>query len=313
MKTNILITVDVETWKHEGRLLPFETNVLGLTGGREYGVQKIMDVCDAHGAKATFFVDALEHRAVGEKPLSELCRRIESAGHGAQLHVHPNWIPGNEQGLLSAYPYEAQRAAIAEGAMMMEKWTGRKPAAFRAGAYGASLDTLRALRDSGIGLDSSYFLGNRNCVLWRELGGKTANASFSAEGVTEIPVTVYGMALPNRKSKIDINACSLQELKHAVDRIMEFNAKSRAGLRNIVIFLHSFSFVKWNPSYVAAGPDGKTLEKFVQFIGYIRDNYGNAAAFRKLEECGRPEAEEDFLPRLGFGDFISRMAGRIWC
>ena len=314
-KTNILVTVDVETYHAAGRPLPFETNVLGQVKGKEEcGVFQIMKVCEEHGAKATFFVDVYEHHAFGEKPLAELCQRINAGGHSVQLHAHPNWIPGRDRGLMKDYDLEAQRAIISEGRDLLKKWTGKAPVAFRAGAYGANLDTIEALKDNGITKDSSFFSGNANCALCSQLGGKRANVSFKIGDVTEIPVTVYTMFdIPgwNKKSKIDINACSLAELKSAFDKIMVFNRSSVNKLRNVVIFLHSFSFIKWNNSFTRAEVEGKIFKKFVEFIGYIKNRYSAESGFRKMEECPEPGGEADYLPKLGMSELFARFAGRL--
>lgn len=313
-KTNILVTVDVETYPAAGRPLPFETNVLGQVKGKECGVFQIMKVCEEHGAKATFFVDVYEHHSFGEKALAELCQRINARGHSVQLHAHPNWIPGRNLGLMKDYDLESQRAIISEGRELFKKWTEKAPVAFRAGAYGANLDTIEALKDNGITKDSSFFPGNANCALCSQLGGKRVNVSFKIADVTEIPVTVYTMFDMlgwNKKSKIDINACSLVELKSVFDKIMAFNRSSINKLRNVVIFLHSFSFIKWNNSFTRAEVDGKLFEKFVEFIGYIKDYYSGEFGFKKMEECPEPRGEAEFLPKLGMRELFARFAGRL--
>ena len=58
----LLLTVDTEGSLHNGKPLPLEAMVYGHVDGGEFGIGRIMDLCDARGAKATFFVSALEHR-----------------------------------------------------------------------------------------------------------------------------------------------------------------------------------------------------------------------------------------------------------
>ena len=45
-KTKFWVTIDVETYFADNKLLPFDVNIYGAVKGEEYGVPKIMQICD---------------------------------------------------------------------------------------------------------------------------------------------------------------------------------------------------------------------------------------------------------------------------
>jgi peptidoglycan/xylan/chitin deacetylase (PgdA/CDA1 family) len=72
------------------------------------------------------------------------------------VHTHPNYHEEyNKNNKLSRYPYEVQYKMIKKDYDLILTHTGKKPKLFRAGKFAANEDTLRVLRDIGIGIDSS--------------------------------------------------------------------------------------------------------------------------------------------------------------
>jgi hypothetical protein len=135
---------------------------------------------------------------------------------------------------------------VADGARLLQEWTGLPVVAHRAGAYSANKDSIDALARNRITLDASLFPGEAHC----RLNGLGLPVNFPGRigGVTEIPVTVYerrerpaglGRLLPPHVvlGKIDVNA--MDDERQAVAAL---SAVSAANLPFIVIFLHSFSF-----------------------------------------------------------------------
>ena len=208
-QTHFIVTVDTETFLVNNQLLPFETNIYGNIDGVEYGVRKIMEICERYKAKATFFVDVYMYYRYGENMVRTLCEVINDRGHDVQLHAHANWIPNCSDEFVSAYSLQEQINIIAEGKNLISKWTGCVPIAFRAGSYGLNLDTIRALEANGFLIDSSYFPLNKNCEMSKQLNNKYQNKLFKIGPVTEIPVSTYWLICTSfykKNSKVDINA-----------------------------------------------------------------------------------------------------------
>lgn len=271
MKARFILTIDTETFRVAGQLLPFETHHYAESPQGSFGVPRIMEICDRYDVKATFFTDVYMHHHYGEADVADLCQRIHSAGHDLQLHAHTSWFPDSRSGFMNEFPLDRQIAIIAEGRELIEKWTGKAPVAFRAGAYGANLNTIHALRANRFIVDSSYFPLHRNCELSRQLNQPSLNFPFLVEGIQEIPVTTYWLMnseLYRKNSKIDFNACSWKELRAVV------GALARSELPYIVLFLHSFSFIYWDPVKRTLTPKLKPLKRFESLLGVIRDELG---------------------------------------
>lgn len=308
-KSSFCITVDTETFLANGKLLPFEDNIYGRFMGDEFGVGKIMDICDRYGAKATFFVDVYMHYSYGEKPIAELCEYIAKRGHDVQLHAHTGWLPNSCSSFISAFSTERQAEIIFEGKKLINKWIGKEPIAFRAGAYAANLCTIKALEINEFIIDSSYFPLNRNCQLNKELNNCPSNSIFLIGKIYEIPVTTYWLIYFFRKnSKIDINACSLIELKKVIPAFVEY------GFQYTILFLHSFSFIKWNRNFLKYTPDYKTLKKFNTVMELITNTY--KLSFISMEPISKIIKDDnafqlDFTPFLHPAYMIPRILQRL--
>lgn len=307
-----VITIDTETFRVRGRSLPFNTHHYADLPEGSFGVQRIMDLCDENDVKATFFVDVYMHYEYGERKVAELCQRIDRGGHDVQLHVHTSWLPDTQSSLICDFPVERQIEILAEGKTLIEKWIGKAPRGFRAGAYGASLDTIRALKENGFQIDSSYFPLNRNCSLAREIGCPPLNRSFYIEGVLEIPVTTYWLwnALARQKnSKIDVNACSWTELRNVLPKF------SDSPVDYVILFLHSFSFVEWDRNGGNLAPKRGPLKRFEALLKLIRQELkGEFITIKEISEL-LPlgvNTGADFVPRLSPMYMVPRILQRLF-
>jgi peptidoglycan/xylan/chitin deacetylase (PgdA/CDA1 family) len=310
MKPKFIVTVDTETFRVGGRLLPFEALLYGNLPQGCFGVQKIMDLCDQHGAKATFFVDVYMHHAYGEANVAELCQRIDRAGHDVQLHAHPSWLPRDPSALICDFPRDRQTEILASGKQLVEKWIGKSPVGFRAGAYGANLNTLRALKDNGFRVDSSYLPLNRNCELSRELNGRCTNQPFFVEGLLEIPVTTYWLwnsSSRRKNSKIDVNACSWPELSRVLRQL------TSSSLQYVVLFAHSFSFLQWDGEGGSLAPKYGPLKRFEALLRMIRQDL--RGEFSTIAETAQAVAAEpssaDFVPSVSLLELVQRVVTRV--
>src|SRR6185437_5869863 len=71
--TQFIITVDTETYAINNAPPAFQTNIYADLPDGSFGVQRIMDICNRHNVKATFFVDVYMHHHDGRNPVRDLC------------------------------------------------------------------------------------------------------------------------------------------------------------------------------------------------------------------------------------------------
>lgn len=275
-----IITVDTEGTYGDK---PFESMILGKLqnyGREEFGVPKIMDLCDKHGVKATFFVDVYEYRLHGEERMVQLVRDIKRRGHDVQLHTHPAWPPDPVKRPLvkeSMYSYgvhspyrvgmkdynlEEQVEILREGIRKLERWIGERPVAHRAGGYAADYNMLKALIRVGIPIDASMFYQHKRCGLNTPLLTRNKPVLYRSDSgiLIEIPVTCFQRgteyvigpfkykAHSVSTSKVDIDWCNLDELKEAIKALHD------QGVNPVTIFLHSCSFVRWDENFTSFIP-----------------------------------------------------------
>jgi peptidoglycan/xylan/chitin deacetylase (PgdA/CDA1 family) len=266
----ITITVDTESSdspeavKRNGLLSPM---VYGEFDGTYWGFPKIMEICDRHQCKATFFVSVLQHVKDGKGAFREICREIKHKGHDVQLHPHPIWGYGKRY--LHDFSLEEQIEIIREGAELLKTWIGESPVAHRAGWYGINEDTFKALEVNGIAVDSSMFYSRPSCHFTI-----TKNKVIEFNRIAELPVTICHVqpeftlgALRYKRqpyyAKTDVDWLNLDELLWFVEEAMRHN------LRVIDLFLHSYSFVKFDSSLTNFRPDHDEAEKFDRLLSVV--------------------------------------------
>jgi len=311
--TYFVISIDTETYKGNGRYPDFQANLYGKYKDDQFGVQKIMDISDRYGAKSTFFVDVYMHYFYGKPRVKEFCRHISAQGHDVQLHAHPAWLPGSHSGFLYDFPLSRQVEILREGRNLIGDWTGSAPIAFRAGSYSANLDTIRALEETDFRLDSSYFAYRPSCRLSSQLKNAHANRPFYIRSILELPVTAYWMInhrLFRKVSKLDFNACSLAELTDVVPQMVG------SGIKFIVLFLHSFSFIRWNKDFTSYSPNHHAIARFEGLLKQI-SAMRHDVRFCTMQEAAHmtiPETENDndFVPTVGFLRLFPRALQRAF-
>jgi peptidoglycan/xylan/chitin deacetylase (PgdA/CDA1 family) len=275
----VLITVDVEGAHSR---TPVESLIYGKVGNEEYGINCIMDLCDDYQIKATFFVDVYEYVLHGICVMREIAESISRRYHEIQLHTHPAWLQDDrdefevQKWKATNYLYDPDRAwmyqyslgeqvgILNHGKKILENWSGNKIVAHRAGGYGANKNTLEALNLVGLKMDFSAFRKHKNC----RLKAKT-NAVHTINEVVEVPAT--GFFRPNyvrfpylpfkrRFIKTDIDWAVLNELKYY------YEIGEQHGLKVMVLFMHSYSFIKFSSRFDSFEPDFKEIQKFKKFI-----------------------------------------------
>lgn len=227
----LFLTVDVEDTYFDRPIL--------MTGdgiGREYGVFGILDQLDAHGFKATFFVNVYEADRQPTGVVEGVVREIAERGHEVGLHTHPSPGSGLYRRPLFYLPEQQQIEILSWGIDTIERWTGAPPVSFRAGGYALDDRTLAAIEAVEIAIDSSCFFPSPNNRQQRF----TVNSVGRAGNAVEVPVTTVlrrsGEALEHRK--LDLNWLSVDELMGALGTL----ADQGAGFATFM--MHSFSFIE---------------------------------------------------------------------
>ena len=285
--TCVILTVDAESGFFGDKVIPPSKMIHGEVEGERFGFARIMDVCESRGFKATFFLDVLEQRWFGDE-IRLIALSIHRRGHDVQLHTHPIWAYGRWK--MTDFTFEEQARIIEEGCELIRSWLGRCPVADRAGSFAADRNTLKALRENGILIDSSLCHGYRGCKLSSLFPSK--NRMGFSEGVIEIPATVFTelkLGPYKRYRCLDINACSLKELIKVV------KLAEKGGLRFVVVCLHSFSFLRWDKGMNRFLPNGGELRKFERFLGFLREEDVEVIT---MEECSRRLRDES-VSRMG--------------
>jgi peptidoglycan/xylan/chitin deacetylase (PgdA/CDA1 family) len=267
-----------------------------------------MDVIERYGGCGTFFVDVYNRTTVSEDLIAHTVREIDERSHEVALHTHPAFPIGRRgygmEQTMMALPLAKQSKFVAEGAAMIERWTGKRPVSHRAGGYGANYDTLRALAEHGIPYDSSVFHGYPRCGLNEP--PLTINRPRHHNGVLEIPVSVTRNELhagPVRlvamNKKLDPDWCSPRELERQVDALM-------APLRGpIVLFLHSYSLLDIERGF---RPSPAAVARLDRILAYVTARGAElvtlATAAKTWEQADEtvPDALPSIRAQLAGGD-----------
>ena len=300
----VFITIDVETsiggaFAKPDKLRPVgaDKRIYGQIGNKEYGIPLIIEILNSYNLKATFFVEPFCSFYFGEKIIKEICNYILNHGHDVQLHLHPNYqifkCPDWQErakrkelfpDIIAKYNLDEQINLIRQAKKILEK-CGVTPIAFRAGCFGANLDTLTALKENDFLIDSSYnlsFLG-KTCfihpsrftshfsLLTSHLLPLTyLNDLALINGIYELPITnYYDFKIGNfkRLRTLDICAVSFYEMK----KILRYALKK--GPKHITFILHSFSFIKKRDvQYKTARPNFIVINRFKKLCEFLSKN-----------------------------------------
>jgi hypothetical protein len=295
-KTRVYFTIDTETsmggaWSNPAYApLPLDLTVFGNCGSGSYGIPLIMNILEDCGFRGTFFTEVFCSYNVGPQRVAAALKSILTRGHDLQLHLHPeqrfyrDFQQGGErreEGLMFAFPEAEQRELIREGVALFHELSGKAPTAFRAGCYGGSEVTLRALRENGIKIDSSYNLA----YLGNTCGFKTPvlNAPAMMEGVYEFPVTVFRVSGLSGYKPLEISAVSVSEIMTTIQLLQ------KAGCRDVVLVLHSFSLLKnGGVRYESCQPDHLVIRRLEKLCAMLSERRG------EIEVCVLGETPASF-------------------
>ena len=310
-KLRVYFTVDTETsmggaWRNPADgPVPLERTIFGAYQSRYFGIPLIMDILEQYDFRATFFTEVFCALLVGNEALARVFQTIRERGHDAQLHLHPvfrffrdfqNGGPRREIDLMWKLPAEEQCRLIAEGVALFRNVSGTSPRAFRAGCYGASELTLKALCANGIKIDSSYNLS----YLGHTCGFKTQvplNGPVVIEGVHEFPVTVFRVPGVTRCKPLEISAVSVGEILASIESLR------KAGSQHVVLVLHSFSLLK-NASrrYEGSTPDQIVIHRLRKLCAALKERQAEmeVAVLSEVTLPTSPEAPPQLIPSVGW-------------
>ena len=310
-KLRVYFTVDTETsmggaWRNplDGPV-PLDRTVFGAYQSGYYGIPLIMDILEQYDFRATFFTEVFCALLVGDDAVARVFQTIRERGHDAQLHLHPvyrffrdfrNGGPRREIDLLWKLPAEEQCQLIAEGVALFRNLSGTSPKTFRAGCYGASELTLKALHANGIEIDSSYNLS----YLGHTCGFKAQaplNGPVLIEGIHEFPVTVFRVPGVSRCKPLEISAVSVGEILASIESLR------KAGCQDVVLVLHSFSLLK-NTSrrYEGSAPDQIVIHRLRKLCAALKERQTEieVAVLSDVALPTSPAAAPQFIPSVGW-------------
>ncbi len=245
-KPVVVISIDAETVGHDYLKITLPEQFNLKIDGEFCGITRIMDICDKHNVKSTFFLNVYEYKRYGEQVIQDISKSIDGRGFDVQLHTHPQWTYDKKRNMMYQYSLNEQIQIIKDGKNLIKKWIGKDSVIHRAGAYSANEDTLKALYENNIFYDSSFFYLYPTCSL-QNLDLKKNVISMS-NGVNQIPVNVfylerYGKWLNFLEPlkgvvKYDIDSIDSETMIKAIDKGIEHHFDV------IVLFLHSFTFIR---------------------------------------------------------------------
>lgn len=248
---DVYLTVDVEVWC-DGWIgidakfpSAFRTYMYGPTAKGEYGLPYLTKVLSSHQMTGVFFVEPLFSCRFGMAPLVEIVQLLTTGNQEVQLHLHTEWVDEARVPLLEGvdgkrqhlrhFSLQEQVQLIRIGQRLLEEAGAQSPGAFRAGSFGLNQDTLAALSQCGIHIDSSY-----NASMMGLSSGISPNEPLldvtCVSGIHEVPMTVFKDRL-GKMRHTQLTACSFLELEGLLWRSLE------TGRQSFVLLMHNFELL----------------------------------------------------------------------
>jgi peptidoglycan/xylan/chitin deacetylase (PgdA/CDA1 family) len=296
----VIFTVDVES--NGAFRLPDQIDPVCSDGSR-CGLMTIVRMLEERTWPATFFLNVYEHREWGEPLMRDLTRKLQDAGQDLALHTHPQHAYDHTRPGMREYSLEEQTEIVRDGVQLLQSWTGLPVVAHRAGAYAADERTLRALERNGVLIDSSVFWKHPNSRL--DALGLPRNLPARYGQVLQIPVTVYLREdRPKLAGSIVAPVSVVRKLdadwfSNAAEMRSAIDASIAADLPVLVVFLHSFSFMK-------TGADGKpvpnrqSIEMFRAMLDHLGHRNVPVVTMRELavRDLPIPSRGTDVVPSV---------------
>lgn len=286
----------------------------GGGGSARLGLPYQLRTLVSAGLKATFFVDALFSFVLGAKPLADLVDLIQGRGQEIGLHLHPEWLtdprcsglPAFSGPLLHQYAEPDQSRLVRAGLDRLHELGARRISAFRAGSWGASLATLRALRQNGIAYDSS--LNACFAPSFPDIKAAVRDAYIQPaklEGVWEFPVTTFIDRPPAKRRPLHVCAASFAEFRTVLEHAVASDWFA------VVITLHSFEFVRVDGK--AAAPQRLLADRFERLCAYLAENAEKfeTSHFADIDEAMVPQAAQPVVAASSRGRTAMRQVQQL--
>ena len=257
-----------------------------------------MDRC---GLKGVFFVDPMPALLWGVAAIEDVVGPILARGHDVQLHCHTEWLArvansalhhrvadGATGRNIGDFPFETQCRILDWAYETLCAAGAPPPIAFRAGNYGASDDTLRALAEIGIAYDTSHspaLVGKGDCTISL---GPDVRQPTAHRGVIEVPIACieeFGGGLRHGQ----ITALALPELMAIVTNAQEHDIAS------VTLVSHSFELV----SRDRTRRNRMVASRFEKFCEQLAATPGCTSA--TYADCPPTEARTARAPAAEFG------------
>lgn len=281
----VLFTIDTEISMggalkdHSVSPVGADRRIWGETSSGRFGIELFMDEFEAHGMRGVFFYEPVGKHVVGEENLAAAARAIVERGHDVELHVHPEFkmdLDAVRRGdmekpsaRLHNYSLDEQRRYLREAADDLEKWTGRRPIAFRSGGFASDEVGAEACAAEGIPIDSSYNLwAVERGVSPFSLPTPLNDVAFLENGVLEVPMTNLVTRGPRAGYRpFELSALNAAEMIAAVEEMYE------AGMRVCCTLTHSFRLIRTtNHQYTDARLDWFNLHRLRAFLRHLEAN-----------------------------------------
>jgi peptidoglycan/xylan/chitin deacetylase (PgdA/CDA1 family) len=319
----VIITVDAETKGYDRDVslpLPEQVNAVCLDE-QPCGLQLMVRLLQEKGYPAIFFLSVYEYKKYGERAILNIAKWLDESGQDVQLHTHPPWAYDKNRKMMYQYSLEGQSTIIKEGKELLQKWTGNPVVAHRAGSYGADKNTLDALIANGILYDTSLFFDHSNSKI-NSLGLKKNVLSMYGP-LYEFPVTVYKKnefppLLENmfegisRIRKYDVNwfadeVEAEKVLEKAINLRMDF----------VILFLHSFSFIKEYNRRGEKTADMEAINKFNGILDFLSAKGFKVITFKEIsnndidlnQHLNRPDVIPEISIKIGIFDYLRKTIG----
>ena len=273
---DVFFTVDVEIWCNGWNDIDaefpdcFRQYIYGPTSGGNYGLPYTLGTLDEYGLRGVFFVEPLFATRFGIEPLAEIVGLIRDRRQEIQLHLHTEWVDESRVPLLQDvdrkrqflryFSRDEQAALVAAGKRLLADAGANNISAFRAGSFGFNRDTLHALVQNQITIDSSYnasMMGLDSGVL----PGIVITDLAACDGVYEYPLTVFN-DWSGRLRHAQLTACSYREMEGLLWQALE------TGQRSFVILSHSFELLNRGRTR----PDHVVIQRYRKLCSFLDRN-----------------------------------------
>lgn len=267
MSMYLIPTIDVEAIDNLKTQGSFDQLILGKTNQGQWGVPKIMGVLKDNRASASFFIDFAEFPKYSKK-FKVLTNDLSNNNFDVQLHIHPQFCADINRPLMQHYTFEEQVKIIKQCQLYYHECCKTPAIAFRAGGYGANQNTLAALVQNNIQIDSSFFPEHK----WCDLSDLPINTPSKSNNVIEIPITVFHNRIKYKIANKPVLIKLRQHRKFDID-FYHINTLSKAlselkgcSIQIVILFLHSYSLLKRNLRRTQTSPDINKLNRLDKIL-----------------------------------------------